>query len=90
MDRTDENLIPPQTAWLSDPDAQKVCAAVSSGGGCVFFVGGCVRDALLEKEGADTDLSTDVLPEDVMRLVTNAGLRAVPTGIEHGTVTVVS
>ncbi|WP_375229412.1 CCA tRNA nucleotidyltransferase [Roseobacter sp. S98] len=90
MDRTDETLIPPQTTWLSDPDAQKVCAAVSSGGGRVYFVGGCVRDALLGKDGGDTDLSTDVLPEEVMRLAKDAGLRAVPTGIDHGTVTVVS
>ncbi|WP_298840764.1 CCA tRNA nucleotidyltransferase [uncultured Roseobacter sp.] len=90
MDRTDEILIPRETPWLHDPDAQRVCAAVTAEGGAVYFVGGCVRDALLKISGGDTDLSTDVLPEDAMRLARAAGLRAVPTGIDHGTVTVVS
>ncbi|WP_300032990.1 CCA tRNA nucleotidyltransferase [uncultured Roseobacter sp.] len=90
MDRTDEILIPPDTDWLQNTDARRVCDAVSAEGGSVFFVGGCVRDALLGLPGADVDLSTNVLPQDVVRLAGAAGLKAVPTGIDHGTVTVVS
>ncbi|WP_245259550.1 CCA tRNA nucleotidyltransferase [Methylobacterium sp. 10] len=52
------------------------------------IVGGSVRDALLGRVGSDIDLATTLLPEDVMRLATAASLRAVPTGIEHGTVTI--
>ena len=53
-------------------------------------VGGCVRNALLGEPVADVDLATDARPERVSALAEAAGLKAVPTGIEHGTVTVVS
>ena len=90
MDRPDDISVPPETAWLSDPGAQNVCGAVSAGGARIFIVGGCVRDALLGLGGADVDLATDAEPDTVIALAEAAGLRAVPTGIEHGTVTVVA
>ncbi|MGB7244593.1 MAG: CCA tRNA nucleotidyltransferase [Sulfitobacter sp.] len=90
MDRTDGMIIPPGTRWLNDPDAQAVCKAVQSGGYDIHFVGGCVRNALLGLPDSDIDLATDAPPETVMKLARAAGLKAVPTGIEHGTVTVVS
>lgn len=90
MDRSDVINLPADTAWLHDADAQAVCAALSSEGGAVYFVGGCVRDALLGIAGSDVDLATDQTPEKVMRLANAAGLRAVPTGLDHGTVTIVS
>ena len=83
-------MLPQKTEWLSDPDAQRVCKAVSAGGARIYFVGGCVRDALLGLDGADVDLATDAAPATVIELAEAAGLKAVPTGIEHGTVTVVS
>ncbi|MWB76963.1 CCA tRNA nucleotidyltransferase [Pseudooceanicola sp. 216_PA32_1] len=55
-----------------------------------LFVGGCVRDALLGREVRDIDISTDARPETVVSLAGRAGLKPVPTGIEHGTITVVS
>jgi poly(A) polymerase len=55
----------------------------------VRFVGGCVRDALLGRAIKDIDLATPDSPETVMALLKEAGLKAVPTGIEHGTVTAV-
>jgi poly(A) polymerase/tRNA nucleotidyltransferase (CCA-adding enzyme) len=67
-----------------------VCRAVSADGAAVYFVGGCVRDAVLGLPGADVDLATDADPEAVVRLAGAAGLKAVPTGIDHGTITVVS
>ncbi len=54
----------------------------------VRFVGGCVRDALLGKETNDFDLATTYLPEDVMTLMEKAGLKPVPTGLSHGTISV--
>nr|WP_275982063.1 CCA tRNA nucleotidyltransferase [Frigidibacter sp. ROC022] len=54
-----------------------------------LVVGGCVRNAVMGLPGGDVDIATDARPETVMRLAEAAGFRAVPTGIEHGTVTVV-
>ena len=90
MDRVDEVILPENTRWLNDPDAQAVCNAIGAQGARIFFVGGCVRDALLGVGGSDVDLSTDAKPDEVIALATTAGLKAVPTGIEHGTVTVVA
>lgn len=55
-----------------------------------LFVGGCVRNALLGAPVADLDISTDARPETVVKLAGQAGLKAVPTGIDHGTVTVIA
>jgi len=63
---------------------------VQDGGHRIYFVGGCVRDALLGLPDSDVDLSTDATPETVMALAKAAGVKAVPTGIDHGTVTLVS
>ncbi|MGA9252254.1 MAG: CCA tRNA nucleotidyltransferase [Roseobacter sp.] len=83
-------MLPVSTAWLKDADTRAVYDALASDGGSAFFVGGCVRDALLGVPGADVDLSTPWEPQDVIRLAKAAGLKAVPTGIDHGTITVVS
>lgn len=53
------------------------------------YVGGAVRDALLGIEATDIDIATRLLPEDVMARLETAGIRAVPTGLAHGTVTAV-
>ncbi|SFE15285.1 poly(A) polymerase [Sulfitobacter brevis] len=90
MDRADGTIIPPDTWWLTDAAAQKLCRAIEAGGHKIYFVGGCVRDALLGRFGGDVDLSTDALPEQVITLASAAGLKSVPTGIAHGTVTVVA
>lgn len=76
--------------WIADPATQAVFDALESGGHRAFFVGGCVRNALLRQPVTDIDLSTDAVPTEVIRLTAAAGLKPVPTGIEHGTVTVVS
>jgi tRNA nucleotidyltransferase/poly(A) polymerase len=90
MDRTYDLTLPGDTSWLADSDAQAVCEAVEAGGHRIYFVGGCVRNALLGVPDSDVDMSTDALPERVIALAARAGLKAVPTGVEHGTVTVVS
>jgi len=77
-------------AWLSDPNTQAVMAMLTRAGHHALVVGGCVRNSLLGVPVTDVDIATDALPETVTKLAENAGLRAVPTGIDHGTVTVVA
>jgi poly(A) polymerase len=76
--------------WLTRPETQAVCRMLTAAGHRALFVGGCVRNALLGMAVADIDIATDARPETVSILAENAGLKPVPTGIDHGTVTVVS
>ncbi len=74
--------------WLLGP-SQIVCAMLTDAGYQAWFVGGCVRNALMNVAVSDLDISTNARPDVVMALAKNAGLNAIPTGIDHGTVTVV-
>lgn len=76
-------------AWLSEPQTLKVMNALSAHGKQPRFVGGCVRDALLHRPIHDIDIATPELPETVVGLLETAGIKAVPTGLEHGTITAV-
>ncbi len=76
--------------WVTEPATQKVCSTLTDAGAQALFVGGCVRNALLNAPTSDIDIATDARPERVVELASQAGLKAIPTGIEHGTVTVVS
>jgi len=73
--------------WLTAPATISVLAALSADGAEVRFVGGCVRDSVLRRPVHDIDIATHDPPERVMTLLERAGLRAIPTGIAHGTVT---
>ena len=74
--------------WMAAPGVTAVIAALTAKGAVVRFVGGCVRDAVIDRPtGSDIDLATTDPPETVIALLESAGLRAVPTGIAHGTVT---
>jgi poly(A) polymerase len=75
--------------WLTDPATRQVCAALTIDGAAAYFVGGCVRNALLGAPVSDLDIATDAKPETVIALAKRAGIKAIPTGIEHGTVTLV-
>jgi poly(A) polymerase len=75
---------------MTRPATRAVLEALAAGGAKVRFVGGCVRDAVLGRAISDIDLATDATPGRVMELLENAGLKAIPTGIDHGTVTAVS
>ena len=79
-----------ETDWLNTTATQGVFAMLTEAGFQAFAVGGCVRDSLLGVPVKDIDISTDALPDKVMALADDAGFHAVPTGIEHGTVTVVA
>jgi len=76
--------------WLHHPGTQAVCAALEDAGHRALFVGGCVRDTMLGVSVDDIDIATDATPARVEELTTSAGLKAVPTGIAHGTITVVA
>ena len=71
--------------WVTAPASRAVMEALEHG----YFVGGCVRDALLGRPVADIDIATPLPPGEVTRRLEAAGIRAVPTGIAHGTLTAV-
>lgn len=76
--------------WLDNPGTQALLQALESAGHKALFVGGCVRNALLHEPVSDVDISTDATPETVSTIAERAGFKPVPTGIDHGTVTVVA
>ena len=78
--------------WLTAPATRAVMAALAAAGGpdCARFVGGCVRNALIGAPIDDIDIATSLTPDAVVAALKTAGLRSVPTGIEHGTVTAIS
>ncbi|WP_306003388.1 CCA tRNA nucleotidyltransferase [Brevundimonas sp. C43] len=78
--------------WLESQATRAVMQAleVAGGAGCARFVGGCVRNSLLGQPVDDIDIATRLRPEQTMAALKAAGLKAVPTGVEHGTVTGVS
>ena len=73
--------------WLTASEVRSVFAAL---GEQALFVGGCVRNTVLGEPVSDLDLSTPLLPGEVTRRIEAAGLKAIPTGIEHGTITAVA
>jgi len=77
-------------AWLRRPETARVFAALSGDGIETRAVGGAVRDELLGLDVTEIDFATTATPDKVMALARKAGLKAIPTGIEHGTVTVVA
>lgn len=78
--------------FLADPAVKAVFAAIGQGGDEIRAVGGAVRDVLLGRAtaGVEVDLATTATPDVVTARAVRAGMRAVPTGIDHGTVTVVT
>ncbi len=75
--------------WLTSEDTRTVMKALAADGKPARFVGGCVRDALAKRPVKDIDIATPELPERAMELLRQAGVRVIPTGLEHGTVTAI-
>jgi poly(A) polymerase len=75
--------------WLRHGAVARLLAVLDGNGEEARVVGGAVRNALLELAIDEIDLATTAVPEEVVRRVTAAGWKSVPTGIEHGTVTVI-
>lgn len=76
--------------WMTEGPAADVMRALTAAGGQARFVGGCVRDALIGRPIRDIDICTPMSPQRVTELLEQAGLKAVPTGIVHGTITAVA
>jgi poly(A) polymerase len=80
----------PDAPWRDRPGMDRLLAALDAKSGATRYVGGCVRDALLGLEQSDVDLATRLTPDEVVKRLEAARIKAVPTGIAHGTITAVS
>ncbi|MDP7546517.1 MAG: CCA tRNA nucleotidyltransferase [Alphaproteobacteria bacterium] len=78
-----------QQTWLTSAASRALFAALGAAGATPRFVGGCVRDGLLGRDSSDLDIAIDQLPEDSMRLLEDSGIKVVPTGLKHGTITAI-
>ncbi|MGD9914324.1 MAG: CCA tRNA nucleotidyltransferase, partial [Rhizobiaceae bacterium] len=76
--------------WLADTDLQRLLAALSTHGEEARIAGGAVRNTLLGEQAGDIDIATTTTPDETTRRAEAAGFRAVPTGAEHGTITVIA
>lgn len=79
-----------RAAWLNEADAKAVMGALAAKGGTARFVGGCVRNALMGETVRDIDIATTETPESAKALLEAKGIKVVPTGIDHGTITAVT
>ena len=84
-----DGLTLPDAPWRQRAGIAELCAVLGAARGEARFVGGAVRDSLLGLDVADVDLATRHPPEDVIDLLARARIRAVPTGLAHGTITAV-
>jgi poly(A) polymerase len=80
-----------QRPWMTDAETAAVMDALEAAGGadCARFVGGCVRNTLVGRPVDDIDIATRLTPEAVVKAVEARGLKAAPTGVDHGTITAV-
>jgi poly(A) polymerase len=79
----------PRAAWQRREGMKPLLAALGAKDGDTRYVGGCVRDTLLGLAVSDVDLATRLPPQEVMERLAKARIKAVPTGLAHGTVTAV-
>jgi poly(A) polymerase len=85
-----KRLDPEKHSWMTAEPTCAVMAALTKHGGEARFVGGAVRNALIGAKVDEVDIATPLTPDEVTRRLEAAGLSAVPTGIEHGTVTAIA
>lgn len=76
--------------WLHHVGTQALCRALEQGGFQALLVGGCVRNALIGAPVNDIDIATDATPQTVSKIAESADFKVIPTGIDHGTVTVIA
>jgi tRNA nucleotidyltransferase/poly(A) polymerase len=76
--------------WLGDAALQKLLSALSENGDEARIAGGAVRNTLLGQRVSDIDIATTTTPDETVRRAEGAGFKAVPTGAEHGTITVIA
>ena len=79
-----------QPDWLISDTTRKIVDALETArAGAMRFVGGCVRNTLMQRPVDDIDIATQLTPDAVTKALEAADIRVIPTGIEHGTVTAV-
>ena len=83
------STILPDAPWRRREGLDRLAAILGGSVGEARFVGGVVRDTLLGIDAADIDIATAHPPEEVLRRLKEAGIKAVPTGLAHGTVTAI-
>jgi poly(A) polymerase len=76
--------------WLQEDGLQRLLRALSGQGFAALVVGGCVRNTLMGRAISDVDVATAANPKTVSNIAVSLGFRAIPTGIDHGTVTVLT
>ena len=79
-----------QYNFLQDKTCKKILSLLNKKKDTTRFVGGCVRDSLIGVETKDIDIATKLEPNDVVNILTSASIKVIPTGIDHGTVSVFS
>ena len=84
-----ERVTLPPAAWRDRAELQELCRVLRADAGDTRVVGGAVRDTLLGCAVSDIDLATRQAPEDVLAALQRARIKAVPTGLAHGTITAV-
>ncbi|MES2058932.1 MAG: CCA tRNA nucleotidyltransferase, partial [Pseudomonadota bacterium] len=84
-----DRMILPDAAWRRRAGLDRLCTVLGAARGNARFVGGAVRDTLLGIDVADVDIATPLAPDDVLDQLRAAGIRAIPTGLAHGTITAV-
>lgn len=75
--------------WFVLPETLKVMSALNNNGCEARFVGGCVRDALVNRKSFDVDIAVNLEPAEVLVKLNERGIKSIPTGIDHGTITAV-
>ncbi len=89
MSATEGRTRLPQAPWRRSPELNKILGLFAEASAEIRFVGGCVRDTLVGRPSKDVDLATPLEPDTIIALLTGAGIKVVPTGVAHGTVTAV-
>ncbi len=76
--------------WLEKPEIHQILSAITKNGKDARFIGGCVRDHILGIPNYDIDIATQELPQNVISFLNSAGIKTIPTGIKHGTITAIA
>ena len=73
---------------MNDKMSKKIMSLLNEGEDMARFVGGCVRDSLVGLTSSDIDIATKHRPDKIIEILSSNSIRFVPTGIEHGTISV--
>ena len=77
-----------QRNFINDPMSKKIMTLLNEEEDSARFVGGCVRDSLINIKTNDIDIATKIKPENVIKILSSNSIKVVPTGIDHGTVSI--